>query len=215
MTAQAEKIGQDGPKWAEFLGQPIEMVTLVPDLVGTPFYTEYIGEEWFIPTELRGLSERRVEEIVRQGKRVTNGIGVALTHIVDGGEIMKFIFRQVQYFDHIGTNGFLDLELGSGQTVRGKYGGIETHNTIEGFNRSPYARLAGVSTVVVTSDEHILITLRSGKTAIVANNWHVSVAEGMKKEHVDPDGNIDPRQTVMSGLRQELDHSAMFSKFKG
>lgn len=193
-------------EYPKLFGRDVPMIPLVDSTQReVPCRATFSEEELPIPQESDALIPTMVKNFEEQGKQATNGEVLALTAFSMAGASLSCTYRPTHYLKSLATTyPVLDQELSGGETVRGKYGNLYSMLTPDGFSRSPYARLVGTSTVVVTNDEKIIFQRRSNKLAVAAGQMHVSLAEGMKKVDVNREGIIDPRMTVVRAWKQEI-----------
>ncbi len=188
----------------ELNGIVVPMIPIIEFSPGTIIDTQWQDQEDPLPDELAAIAQQRVAQMQAEGKRVVNGEALSL-HSFDrtpGGPVLTF--RPTHYFSSVSTHGSLETKLPSGMTVREKYGGLDEMLDPDKYAHSPYAKLVGTSTVIVTTDNKVILQRRSGNVAVAANQMHVSLAEGMHKNDRDAAGKINPVHTALRGIRQEL-----------
>lgn len=111
-----------------------------------------------------------------------------------------FTFYITDYFTFLATNMQLDKKLQSGETIREKYIPSNELETVQPFLANGF----GVVLVVITSDENVILTKRTGMSGARANE--ISVVEGVHPSldrHSVNDGP-DLFNTVVRGANEEL-----------
>lgn len=118
------------------------------------------------------------------------------------------------YYDFASTTAQLDAPLAGDDEVTGRSlreAWRLRAQSIEDVDRLPCMAKVGVGTAVITSDDRLILGVR-GRTMIASSDhgehgtrtkMHI-VAEGMVPSDVDADGLIDPRETAIRGLHEEL-----------
>lgn len=112
------------------------------------------------------------------------------------------------YFDFLGTTANLDATIDSGRSLREISGIIP--QSLSDVSRLPAMAKIGCGTAVVTSDERLVLGVR-GRT-VIAGSMDASderhmvhiVAEGMLPTDLDVDGRLNPRETSLRGMAEEL-----------
>ena len=118
------------------------------------------------------------------------------------------------YFDFASTTAQLDGPLEGNDALTGltlREAWDLQLRTIEDVQDLPCMAKVGVGTAVVTSDDRLILGVR-GRTMIASEDLTKStgrarihiVAEGMIPSDLDGEGFIDPRETAVRGLHEEL-----------
>lgn len=165
-----------------------------------------------IPEELIPIRDEIISRESATGRRIVNGEALSLERFLLTPDGVEFKFKETDYYSFVGTHLALDEELTDGQTVRERFGGLEEMIDVEGYNKSPYAKTVGASTVLITEDNKIILQERSSRVAVAPGELHVSIAEGMHRNDTDETGRIDPVRTALRGIRQELSNLAPGAK---
>lgn len=168
------------------------------------FESIFEDNERVVPQELLKLGLESLKYRRSLGQKAVNLMNLSLSQIRVNGSKTSLFFQPVSYASTIGTHGNLDTKLSDGLTVREKYGGIESMLSINGFNKSLFSKMVGVSVIVVSADNKVLLTQRSPKVAVEPNSFHVTIPEGMSREDIDSKGSISPVAAVLRGVSEEL-----------
>lgn len=113
-----------------------------------------------------------------------------------------------KYFDFIGTTANLDSRIDGKPSLR-EFAGVQAQ-TVEDCARLPAIAKLGTGTAVVTNDERLVLGVR-GRLAVAGSAdgneprslIHV-VGEGTLPSDIGPNGRLDPRETALRGLEEEL-----------
>lgn len=126
------------------------------------------------------------------------------------------------YFDFLGTTANLDSKVDGGDTLR-DIAQVSPQGVVDCAALPAMAKV-GTGTVVVTSDERIVLGVRgklmlaSGHDAAEERSFVHFVAEGAEPRDLGLGGVYDPTETALRGLEEELNigneirHSARVSK---
>src|SRR5258708_7676398 len=184
------------------------IIPMVPLLEFTDierYYSVWSNSERSIPDDLIPLRDKKVEALIARNAKATNNEALALNKFITTPNSFTAYYEPTHYFSFVGTHLALDEKLQSGLTVRQKFGDLEEMVTEKGYTSNQYAKMVGVSNVILTNDNKIILQQRSQKTSVVPGQMHVSLAEGMKKKDVDNKGYINPLITAKRGMREELE----------
>ncbi len=165
-----------------------------------------------LPPDLQRLRAQVVAEKEAEGRALFDGRTVELAafdigFVEQDGEKMTLdlIFREGSYFNNFPTHFALD-RLIQGVTVRQRYApDFGALQTAEGYEQTALPMMVGVSCVLITEDNQVLLTVRSRRgIAVAAGLHHVSLAEGMRPEDLDMGGAPNPFLAIVRGMREEV-----------
>lgn len=168
------------------------------------FQTIFIETRRSVPPELLRLGLAALKYRKSIGQKATNSLNLSLSRIEKTSEGSLFVFQPVTYAASIGSNGSLDTVLPDGQTVEQKYGGLDSMKTISEYNNSVLAKMVGISTLIISADNKVLLTQRSPKVAVEPNSFHITLPEGMSCRDIDDTGHISPVDAVIRGIHEEI-----------
>jgi len=190
--------------------------------------TEFREEEKIISKELSDLKYTYLQEEIEKARQKNQNIDNNLSYSLDsvGSErvlrdnvrihnlILKF--SPTDFYKFVMINLALDkpiLERGSGDkvSIRDAYRLSANEIDPDHLEKLPVHLRFGTNTVVVTKENMIVLSARSGRQYIVPGgsndfwNTHISVAEGMlRPTDQNQKGRPDPFSTVIRGLKDEL-----------
>lgn len=173
----------------------------------------YDGQMPVLPEEITKLRDEIYRELHRQGSqiRVWNGQryclkGFFITRDPIAEEpILHLKFGPTDYFNFLATSMNLDKEIkinGIKTTLRKRY--LE--------NVDPWAKpidfLAhsfGINLAVITADNRLILTKRSGHVRSRPLSWNTTISEGLQRPvDSDKDGRPDLYKAAARGIREEL-----------
>jgi hypothetical protein len=164
-----------------------------------------------LPPEVAGWREELAAEerahVAATGEpRFWNGLRYAVAGVSMSRESrneeprITFTFEHADYYTFLAAQQ-LDRPLSDGTTLRERYLSGRDVADVPAFLSCSF----GVNVAVVTRDERLVVSLRSGELGSGRNRWNSSVNEGVSRD-IDSSGRSAPDlfQVAERGLREEL-----------
>jgi len=142
--------------------------------------------------ELAPIAEAKMAEIRQKNPKAFDGLGVGLREII-APDVRRSLwwpslkFWRAYYSTALATHENLNFYLTNGQTIREKYG----HRVLP-LETSPFPMRPQVACVLLTKSSRRtadslewISVQRSGRMAVAANQYHISIVDGIKLTETD------------------------------
>lgn len=166
---------------------------------------------WFIEESARKIlltkfidSSNFCEDLMSEGRGSDyNGTTLAVKDYKISNKQLKFQFRKSFYFNYLVTNVSPEIEILGHKTIRHM---IEPGPKLNNFFYSSAENHLGMSCLIVTKDNYIIIPKRSFKTSVFQGQLSPSVSGAANiATCMNKVGDINPYQWLLKEIEEELD----------